>query len=458
MLSAVRWFELLFALLPIKYLMKLFWFSDLFANAIALPMTALFLGTGNETPQVPSIMLERLCTSPTYGMWFPLDKRSISSTFPPMVVFPNFSNFYADWKKTLEAKGVQIRLNTEVTRVVKRGKDGVVVKIINRVPNTDIDNPTRTSAQEGLTRNTNPGSEERQEEYDELVLCLLYVIRPISGTRANILPRADSARRILGESASFAEKRILGSCKFSNDITVTHSDSDYMKKHYDTRYNAEQAVTTLSGIDYTDRCKKAESSFKPMYLVKTYPSDRTKLELCFDCSNYQGQFPEDLPFEKHVFQTIFLNKERDGHLWTIDEIDEKKIIRKDWWHQLCHSWTHYAFVVPWLWLIQGRRNTRFASSWTLVNAHEVACISGIAAAVSLGVEYPKDLERDTFAFLCFRLYYLFQYRRWYRRRAAKAGDGQDWASGLNGSVYRGPGVAKEEKSIWKEEKAAGRSV
>jgi hypothetical protein len=231
-----------------------------------------------------------------------------------------------------------------------------------------------------------------------------------------------------------------------------------MKKHYDTRYNSEQAVTTLSGIDHTDRCKTAETSFKPMYLVKTYPSDGTKLELCFDCSNYQGQFPENLPFENHVFQTIFLNKERDGHLWTIDEINDEKIIRKDWWHQLCHSWTHYAFVVPWLWLIQGRRKTRFASSWTLVNAHEVACISGIAAAVSLGAEYPEDLERDAFSFLCFRLYYLFQYRSWYRRKAAKDGQGRDWASGFYGSFYQGPGVAKDEKSIWKEEKAAGRSV
>lgn len=29
---------------------------------------ALFLGTGNATPDLPTIMLERLYTSPTYGM------------------------------------------------------------------------------------------------------------------------------------------------------------------------------------------------------------------------------------------------------------------------------------------------------------------------------------------------------------------------------------------------------
>ncbi len=49
-----------------------------------------------------------------------------------------------------------------------------------------------------------------------------------------------------------------------------------------------------------------------------------------------------------------------------------------------------------------RRHLRFAASWTLVNAHEVACISGIAAAVNLGAEYPHDLERDDFAFSQFQ--------------------------------------------------------
>lgn len=184
--------------------------------------------------------------------------------------------------------------------------------------------------------------------------------------------------------------------------------------------------------------------------------------MCFDCTNYQAQFPPDIDFSKHVFQTIFLNNDRDRALWDLEEIDESKIIRKDWWHQLCHSWTHYAFVVPWMWLIQGKKNTRFAASWTLVNAHEVACISGISAAVSLGADYPADLERDKFAFLCFRLYYLFNYRTWYRRKASKGtgkeGEGSQWASGLYGSVYQGPGVKQEERNMWREERDAGRSL
>lgn len=450
MLSIVRWFEVFFALIPIKYLMKMFFFSDEFTNTVALPMVALFLGTGNYAPEVPSIILERLCTSPTYGMWYPGDKLSVASNQPPMVVFPNFGVFYEDWRKDLVSKGVNVRLSTELTQIVKRDKNGVIVKTIKRTPSSDAHNqnsawvPLPDGAADG-------GAQDVEEHYDELVLCVLYVQHIRSNDDLLIFNRADTANRILSRTASFREKQVLGRAKFANDITVTHWDSDYMKKHYENFYNDDQAVEKLSGVDQTTRLQMAQKSYKPMYMIKMYPQDRSKLEMCFDCTNYQSQFPPEVPFDKHVFQTIYLNKERDGHLWSIDEIDESKIIRKDWWHQLCHSWTHYVFVVPWMWLLQGRKRTRFAAAWTLVNAHEVAVMSGIAAAVDLGATYPEDLERGRFALLSFRLYYLLSYGKWYRKRAKQEGEGKDWASGLYGSVYKGPGVSDMERLTWREE-------
>jgi hypothetical protein len=247
------------------------------------------------------------------------------------------------------------------------------------------------------------------------------------------------------------ERKVLGAAKFSDDITVTHWDADYMRKHYENFYDESKSVAKLSNTDQSTRNKWAQKNFKPMYYIKMYPSDLSKLEMCFDCTNYQSQFPPEVEFDKHVFQTIYLNKDRDGHLWSIDEIDESKIIRKDWWHQLCHSWTHYAFVVPWMMWLQGKKHTRFAAAWTLINAHEVAVMSGIAAAVDLGARYPEDLERDRFALLSFRLYYLLAYGKWYKRRATREGEGKDWASGEYGSVYRGPGVSEVDRMQWREE-------
>lgn len=447
----MRWFEIFFALLPVQLVCKLFMMDEDFINVVALPMTALFLGTGNETPNTPAMMLERLATSPTYGMWFPPDKRSVASNLPPMIVFPNFTEFYQTWKKDLEHRGVKVRLSTELVEIVHRDKKGVTVKIRARTAREDghnagTDITPQYPGPDDLAKKdqSNP---QQEEHYDEMVLCVL----------------ADSAKALLGKKASWREKKVLGSAKFSDDITITHTDSDYMKKHYENFYQEDLAVQELSGQDQHTRLEFGKNNFRPMYYIKMYPKDKSKLEMCFDTTNYQCQFPEKVPFEDHVFQTIFLNKHRDGHLWSDNEIDKSKIIRSDWWHQLCHSYTHYIKVVPWIMFLQAKNSVRFAGSWTMVNAHEVAVMSGIAAAVDLGAEYPEDLENDQFALLCFRLYYLLVYGKWYRRKyknsqseAAKAG--RSWASGLYGSRYKGPGVVEEEKLTWKQELKTGRST
>ncbi|TRM56662.1 hypothetical protein BD626DRAFT_551463 [Schizophyllum amplum] len=392
--TALKWVrrtELVWALVPIKIFARIWGFSEDFVNAMLLPSIALFLGTGNATPDVPTIVLERIFTSPTYGMWFPPDERSLASNEPPMVVFPEFSAFYGDWKKDLERRGVHVRLETELLEVVQRDK--------------------------------NTSSDVVIEEYDELVLCVL----------------ADTAKRILGKKARWIEGRVLGKAKFADDITVTHCDTQYMEKWYTNGFDEERAVDALGDRDESERVEKGRREFKPMYYIKQTPADPKKLEMCFDCSNYQAQFSRDLPFEQHVFQTIFLNK-NDRETWSYDEIDRSKIIREDWWHQLCHSWTHYAFVVPWMWLLNGKKSVTYAGSWTMVNAHEIAVLSGIAAAHRLGADYPLELEQeeDGFALLYFKMYYLLSHGRWYGgRKGVKkhAGDGTGTytAAGVDGS-------------------------
>jgi predicted NAD/FAD-binding protein len=442
-LKLMRWFEVFFALLPLRLVLKMFLFSDEFINTVVLPMTALFLGTGNATPEVPAIMFERLCTSPTYGMWYKTDKHTVVSNQPPMVVFPNFSDFYATWQKDLISRGVVVRLSTELTEIVERSDHGVVVKLKPRTPVPDHHNPDGADAY----------IPAHEETFDEIVLCCL----------------ADTAKRVLGRTATWREKRVLGSAKFSDDITITHNDAEYMKRHYENFYREDLAVSNINGVDMSPRLAYAANNFRPMYYIKMYPHDKSKLEMSFDTTNYQSQFPDRVPFERHVFQTIFLNKDRDRHLWSDDEIRKEHIIRQDWWHQLCHSYTHYLFVVPWMMFLQARNHTRFAAAWTLVNAHEVAIMSGIAAAVDLGAEYPEDLEHDAFSFLCFRLYYLLAYGRWYRRKhtagerklepTSQAGrNGHSWATGLYGSVYKGPGASTIERQIWLEEVTKGNST
>lgn len=151
-------------------------------------------------------------------------------------------------------------------------------------------------------------------------------------------------------------------------------------------------------------------------------------------------------------QSIFLNT-KHKQFWSKDEIDPEKIIRVDWWHQvrvslslslshgcvpsheealtkknpphrflffqLCHGWTHYLKVVPLIQFIQSkRRHTHYAGSWTLVNAHEVGIISGLAAAYAIGGGYPDELKDDEFATLCFRSYLGLIHRKWFKKSEA----------------------------------------
>lgn len=238
-----------------------------------------------------------------------------------MVTFPNLNNFYNDWRKDLEAKGVDIRLNTDVTQILQRSNEGVILQT----------RPFDSLANERRGEQIGPPSEP--ERFDELILCVL----------------ADDSLKILGRSATFKERFVLGGAKFFDDITITHSDSQYFRKHYETNFDPELCAQPHSKkqrdqIAFAKAHKRGPddepSGFRPMYFTKSYVQDPTKIEMSFDCTNYQHQFRIDhdaemapVLFQHHVFQSIFLDK-RNKHLWTMDEIDESQIIERKWWHQV----------------------------------------------------------------------------------------------------------------------------
>ena len=81
----------------------------------------------------------------------------------------------------------------------------------------------------------------------------------------------------------------------------------------------------------------------------------------------------EIPLERHVFQTIFLDNDlKSSRYWSKHEIDSDKVsatlahplfspltfaeqvIMQKWWKQQSHRWQHYACTVPWMGLINGR--------------------------------------------------------------------------------------------------------
>lgn len=311
------------------------------------PLIALFLGTGNQTANVSCAILERLFNDPNMKLW-DYDQKTLLPNRPTMITFPKLHDFYEDWRKGLVSMGVDIRLQTNVAKIIRRDNKGIVLKTCA------LDTATSTCAgdvDESLLKT---------EFFDELVLCVL----------------ADDALRLLGQTATMSERWVLGGARFFDDITVTHSDSDYFNKHYETRFDEALCAepTSQAQVDQIlfarddKRDVRAEAGgYKPMYYTKSYIADAKKIEMSFDCTNYQHQFRQASATHdyEHVYQTIFLDK-NNKNMWTINEIDESKIIEKKWWHQLGHNWQHYIRVVPGMPLINGRNHTLFAGSWTLV--------------------------------------------------------------------------------------------
>ncbi|KAJ5900450.1 uncharacterized protein N7473_004520 [Penicillium subrubescens] len=378
-LKCIKYLMPILGIMPVKVILRLFRFSDDFNNKMVLPLLALFLGTGNQTPNVSSVLLERLFDDPQMKLW-EYDPDTLLPNLPEMYTFPNLGNFYRDWAKDLTAKGVDIRLNSSVA-ILKRGKEGVVLQI------------ERHSGDGDQAESAYP-----PETFDELVLCC----------------PADEAKKMLDRNATWREKYVLGGVRFFNDITITHSDSDYFQKIFEAQYDSalcalattKERAEQLEFAGQQPRCEKdGWVGFRPMYFTHSFESDPDMIEMGFDCSNYQHQFRERLgagskprPLNEHVFQTIFLNDQQKD-MWTWNDIDPSKIIARKWWHQFGHRWQHYLRVVPGMMFINGKNKTHYAGSWTMVNMHEIACISGIAAAYQLGAEYDPfdDFAEDFFA-------------------------------------------------------------
>ncbi|KAM3450144.1 hypothetical protein MY3296_006358 [Beauveria thailandica] len=367
-LKVIKWSLPVLGIVPISVMLRVFMFNKDFGDKMVYPLIALFLGTGNQTASVPSGIVERLFNDPNMKLW-DYDSETLLPNLPTMYTFDKLHGFYSAWREDLTAKGVSFALETEVQETVSRSKNNVVLKLRN----------TRSK-------------ENREESFDKVVFCSL----------------ADETLRILGKTATWREKFVLGGAAFYDDVTVTHTDSSYFDEHYETRFKEDLCAEPTSEaqrkqIAFSNPTEpNSDIGFRPMYYTYTYDSNPKLIEMSFNCSNYQHQFRKpqasNESTSKPVYQTIFLNKERRD-IWTIDKIDESQVIAKNWWHQLGHRWIHYLRLVPNMMFIQGRRSTYFAGSWTLVNMHEVACVSGIAAAYRLGADYDRfdDFATDFFS-------------------------------------------------------------
>ncbi|KAK4531703.1 hypothetical protein CCYA_CCYA09G2560 [Cyanidiococcus yangmingshanensis] len=323
LLKRVNRFPWLYICIPIAKLLRWHGFSTDFVNLMVLPLTALFFGTGNQTPKVSAVIVARVFLDPHMRL-FAYDPDLLLSSQPLMFAFDALEQIYTSM---LQQPSIERVCYGREACSIEPQSDGVWV--------TD--------------------QRQLREHFDQVILAT----------------DAETCLQLLGSRASFMERHVLGQVRYYHDVTVTHTDEEYMDRYYEI-----------------DRARRTD-----MYFVRTDPVDPSRIDMSFLLSAYQAQLRDAKGDPLPLFQTIFLN-ERERQRWTMDEIRTEKVVQTRWWKQMSHEWKHFVLVVPFLRFIQGGRygNLWFAGSWTLMNIHEVAICSGFAAAEACGRALSKQTD------------------------------------------------------------------
>jgi hypothetical protein len=338
----------LFWSMPLKTFLRIFRFDKEFGEKILYPLASTLVPMGNYGDRIPVGLAWSAFAVERRNIFDPATSSAMPN-LPTMYAFPNFGRFFQGWAKTLRSRGVQIRLNTQALQVVQRNKQGIAVDTRSAEVDCRID-------AEGVRDRT------ITENFDKLIICV----------------NGDEAKRMLGSRASPLEKLVLGWVRFFDDISVTHTDSSYIRGKYEAIFRDELCPEPNSEAE-KERIKFARgdagprSGYKPSYLTYSYPQIPNKVELTFDCSNIRGVYPHEperneeteVPFDRHIFQTHFMDKDVK-HLWTIDQIQRESILERKWLHIPFQTWQHWLRVVPLLKYINGTKGTFYAGGWTLV--------------------------------------------------------------------------------------------
>lgn len=247
-------------------------FSEDFQNRMVFPLTALFFGTGNQTPYVSAAVVARVFLDPELRL-FEYSPKYLLDEVPKMFAFPKLGNIFSTIADAIQAR---VLTGSKVEKIQRR-KNSVSVSC------STLDNG--------------------EEEFDDIVFAC----------------GAEEALRMLGDDATGLESRLLGNVTYFNDLIVTHEDDEYMKSHYEFHPTED------------------------MYFVRCDPDDPKIIEMSFNLTAYQPH----LQGKRTIYQSIFLDDERRSY-WTNDAIDKEKILKTRMTRQFAHTWSHFAFWVPYV--------------------------------------------------------------------------------------------------------------
>ena len=192
----LRWvdrFNFLYAFVSISTILRRFSFPADFGERMVYPLTALFFGTGNQTPNVSAAIVARVFLDPQLRL-FDYDPQRLLAQSPEMFAFQPLADIYAALGDNLRATGAEVCLSRSLAKVKRNGR-----RAADPIVATDASGASHA--------------------FDRIIFAC----------------PADVALRCLdaGGSTTWWERRVLGSVRYYDDVTFTHSDEAYMREHYE---------------------------------------------------------------------------------------------------------------------------------------------------------------------------------------------------------------------------------
>ena len=327
-------FEFLTIFLSIDFVLRVLRFSNEFRHRMVYPLVALFFGTGNQTPSVSSAVIARVFLDRSLAI-FDYDPERLLRQTPTNIAFDDLQAFYEKMRATISGERCRFRMGRRATQLERRPNGVTVVTEPSPaawrggsdqrgghypVPGGGVRcTPEHAAAAQAahLQAADEAEADEMLTAFDEVILAC----------------PADAARALLGSGASLCERRVLSSVRYFHDLTITHTDEEYMRTH-----------NVVDG--------------RAIYFIRSDEQAPEVLEMGFELTAYQPALKprRDAGAIPKVYQTIFLDHERSER-WSIGAIASDKILDRAWWSAFSHTYRHFRWVVPWVWTLQGRSRT-----------------------------------------------------------------------------------------------------
>ena len=210
----LRWidfFQIVFVFVSIQNVLWLFQFSKEFGDRMIYPLVALFFGTGNQTPHVSALIISKVFLDPKLRLFDYCPKRLLSTT-PQMFSFSLLGDIYKKLhQKLVDDLQVDVCLNRAVSSVQRSMHSS------SSSSSSSASSLIIVTDQHGVV-----------EVFDKIIFAC----------------DAETVLKILVKP-TFLERWILGSVRYYDDVTVTHCDEAYMRRHYEySGGTAEEADRT----------------------------------------------------------------------------------------------------------------------------------------------------------------------------------------------------------------------